>query len=162
MITTIFAIAGGAGLGFMYWKFIGCAGGSCAITANKFSSMAMGALLGLMLAGNLAHAQSTPKLQNVDNEAFKEAMKQKDVVIIDMRTSGEVRTGYIPGALNIDVYDPKFKEKIQKLDKNKKYLIYCRSGARSTNGGNQMIKLGFTEVINLKRGMMGWDGPIKK
>jgi rhodanese-related sulfurtransferase len=124
--------------------------------------MAMGALLGLMLAGNLAHAQTAAKLKNVDNVVFKEEMKQKDVVIIDMRTPGEVRSGYIPGAINIDVYDPKFKEKIGKLDKNKKYLIYCRSGARSTNGGNQMIQLGFTEVINLKRGMMGWDGPIKK
>lgn len=162
MITTILAISLGAGLGFVYWKYVGCAGGSCAITANKFGSMAMGALLGLMLSGNLAHAQTAPKLKNVDNEAFKEEMKQKEVVIIDMRTPGEVRAGMIPGAINIDVYDPQFKEKIKELDKGKKYLIYCRSGARSSSGGNQMIQLGFTDVVNLKRGMMGWDGPVKK
>lgn len=162
MITTILAISLGASLGFLYWKFIGCAGGSCAITSNKFGSMAMGALLGLMLAGNLSHAQTASKMKNVDNASFKEAMKLKEVVIIDMRTSGEVRAGIIPGAINIDVYDPQFKEKLKKLDKSKKYLIYCRSGARSSSGGNQMIQLGFTDVVNLKRGIMGWDGPVTK
>lgn len=122
----------------------------------------MGALLGLMLAGNLSHAQTASKMKNVDNASFKEAMKLKEVVIIDMRTSGEVRAGIIPGAINIDVYDPQFKEKLKKLDKSKKYLIYCRSGARSSSGGNQMIQLGFTDVVNLKRGIMGWDGPVTK
>jgi phage shock protein E len=162
MMTSLFAGLLGAGGGFAYWKLIGCKNGVCAIGANKYMSMFMGALLGLTLAGDLAHAQVAPKLQNVDNATFKAAMKEKNVVILDMRTPAEVRGGYIPGAINLDVYDPEFKAKLQKLDKNKKYLIYCRSGARSSNGGNAMIQMGFKEVVNLNRGMMGWDGPVKR
>jgi rhodanese-related sulfurtransferase len=41
-------------------------------------------------------------------------------------------------------------------------MVYCRSGARSTNGGNVMLQMGFKEVANLNRGMMGWDGPVQK
>jgi rhodanese-related sulfurtransferase len=118
-------------------------------------------LLGLTLAGELVHAQQ-PKLRNIDNTTFTTEMKAKNVVILDMRTPAEVKSGMIPGAINLDVYDPEFKAKLQKLDKGKKYMVYCRSGARSTNGGNVMLQMGFKEVANLNRGMMGWDGPVQK
>lgn len=161
MINSILAGLLGAGGGFAYWKLIGCRNGSCAIGANKYMSMFMGALLGLTLAGELVHAQQ-PTLRNIDNATFTTEMKAKNVVIIDMRTPAEVKSGMIPGAINLDVYDPEFKTKLQKLDKGKKYMVYCRSGARSTNGGNMMLQMGFKEVANLNRGMMGWDGPVQK
>jgi rhodanese-related sulfurtransferase len=161
MINSILASLLGAGGGFAYWKLIGCRNGSCAIGANKYMSMFMGALLGLTLAGELVHAQQ-PTLRNIDNATFTTEMKAKNVVIIDMRTPAEVKSGMIPGAINLDVYDPEFKTKLQKLDKGKKYMVYCRSGARSTNGGNVMLQMGFKEVANLNRGMMGWDGPVQK
>jgi rhodanese-related sulfurtransferase len=161
MMTSLLAGLVGAGGGFAYWKLIGCRNGSCAIGANKYMSMFMGALLGLTLAGDLAHAQQ-PKLRNVDNATFAAEMKAKNVVIIDMRTPSEVKSGFIPGAINLDVYDPEFKAKLQKLDKSKKYMVYCRSGARSSNGGNMMLQMGFKEVVNLSRGMMGWNGAVQK
>lgn len=36
----------GAFAGFLYWNFIGCASGNCGITANWYTSMAYGALMG--------------------------------------------------------------------------------------------------------------------
>jgi len=161
MMTSLFAGLLGAGGGFAYWKLIGCRNGSCVIGANKYISMFMGALLGLTLAGDLAHAQQ-PKLRNIDNATFEAEMKAKNVVIIDMRTPSEVESGFIPGAVNIDVYDPAFQDKLQKLDKSKKYLVYCRSGARSSKGGQTMLQLGFKEVINLESGMIGWKGAVQK
>ncbi|MFN3530855.1 MAG: rhodanese-like domain-containing protein [Bacteroidia bacterium] len=158
----ILGLLAGAGLGFLYWKYVGCQSGACAITANKYSSMIMGALLGLSLAGNFAHAQAPAKLQHVNGMTFEKMLQEKNVVILDVRTPGEFRSGYIPGAVNIDVYDPEFKAKIAKLDKSKKYLVYCRSGARSTNAGQQLLGLGFTEVVNLQGGMMAWRGPVTR
>ncbi|NTV52493.1 MAG: YtxH domain-containing protein [Candidatus Firestonebacteria bacterium] len=40
----------GAALGFGYYRFIGCASGSCPITSNPFISTLYGALMGVMLA----------------------------------------------------------------------------------------------------------------
>ena len=39
---------GGIG-GFLYYHFVGCASGTCAITGNPFSSIAFGSVLGLFL-----------------------------------------------------------------------------------------------------------------
>ncbi len=161
MISTLVAVAGGTGIGFLYWKFIGCSNGSCGITSNKFASMFLGALLGLMLSGDLARAQAPAKLQNIDQAAFEKQMKGKDVVILDVRTADEYIGGYIPGAINIDIYAPDFQSRVKKLDKTKTYLVYCRSGARSSNAGAFMISQGFGKVYNLQKGMMGWTGPVQ-
>ena len=41
-------IVGGI-VGFMYYYFVGCASGTCAITSNPISSVLFGATLGLFL-----------------------------------------------------------------------------------------------------------------
>ena len=45
-------ITGGVA-GFLYWKFIGCASGSCPITSNKYISVFYGALLGSLLLSTI-------------------------------------------------------------------------------------------------------------
>jgi len=42
--------AGGAVLGFAYHKFVGCSTGTCPITANQWSSILYGALLGFLFS----------------------------------------------------------------------------------------------------------------
>jgi hypothetical protein len=37
--------------GFMYWKFIGCANGTCMITSKPLNSSLYGALMGFLLFG---------------------------------------------------------------------------------------------------------------
>ena len=49
-LVTILFIAGGALLGYLYYRFVGCASGSCAIASNPFSSMAYVALIGWLLS----------------------------------------------------------------------------------------------------------------
>jgi len=41
-------LALGAVLGYLYYYYIGCASGSCAITSNPFISTAYGAMMGLV------------------------------------------------------------------------------------------------------------------
>jgi hypothetical protein len=43
------AIAIGGIAGFMYYYFVGCASGSCAITSNPYASIIWGGLLGLFV-----------------------------------------------------------------------------------------------------------------
>lgn len=98
--------------------------------------------------------------KNINTQEFKTFSKEKSVVIIDVRTAGEVKDGYIKGAtLFLDV-NQDFKEKIKTLDKNKTYLVYCRSGARSSNASAMMIEAGFSKVYNLSGGILGWDGEV--
>jgi hypothetical protein len=50
-IVTFIAVILGGTLGYLYYHFVGCSSGTCAITSNPFSSIMMGGVLGYLLAG---------------------------------------------------------------------------------------------------------------
>lgn len=79
-----------------------------------------------------------------------------DFVILDVRTPDEFNSGHIAGAINLDYYSPEFKANISKLDKDKQYLVYCRTDNRSTSAVRSMLELGFKEVQNLTGGITQW------
>ena len=79
-----------------------------------------------------------------------------DLIIIDVRTPDEFNGGHLANAININYYSPEFKSNIDKLDRNKEYLIYCRTGVRGTGATQIMIDLGFTRVYNLAGGIVQW------
>ena len=79
-----------------------------------------------------------------------------DFVIIDVRTPEEFTEGYIENAVNIDFYSKTFQDELDNLDKNKPYLIYCRSGSRSGNALNIMKELNFREAYNILGGINAW------
>jgi len=82
----------------------------------------------------------------------------KDYILIDLRTSWEIKDWYIEWVdLQIDYYNNNFKSKIEKLDKTKKYLIYCRSWSRSWNALYLMKNLWFKNVHDLIWWISAWE-----
>jgi len=79
-----------------------------------------------------------------------------ELLIIDVRTPIEYDSTAIQKAINIDVKNPNFQENIQKIDKTKPVLVYCRSGKRSLMAMNTMHQLGFSEVYNLLGGIIAF------
>lgn len=79
-------------------------------------------------------------------------------VILDVRSPDEYSENHIENAENITYNSQNFEVEIEKLDKDKKYLVYCRSGHRSSNAIKVMIKLGFTDIHNLSGGIRKWKG----
>ena len=92
-------------------------------------------------------------------EAFtliQENQNSPDFVIIDVRTPEEFADGYIENAINIDFHSEAFGNELNELDKNKTYLVYCRSGRRSRNALDIMEELNFREAYNMSDGIDGW------
>lgn len=83
-------------------------------------------------------------------------ISNNDHVLIDIRTNMEYNMGYIENSILLDLYSSNFQEELNKLDKNKIYLIYCRSGSRTGYVLNLMQNLGFKKVYNLKFGIIDW------
>jgi rhodanese-related sulfurtransferase len=79
----------------------------------------------------------------------KNLNQSSDLIIIDVRTPDEFNQGYVEGAINLDIYNPNFEEELKKLDVNKDYAIYCRSGSRAAKAVEVMNRLGFKKVKNL-------------
>ena len=78
----------------------------------------------------------------------------ENLVIIDVRTPNEYATGHLPKAINIDFYDKNFKDQINQLDKEGNYLVYCRSGNRSSQAIALMKELGFNNLDELVGGVL--------
>lgn len=92
---------------------------------------------------------------------FKKIVDQEDLVIIDIRTPNETKSGVIKGCdLIIDFEAPNFATEIEKLDKSKTYVVYCYAGGRSSSAAQLMVDKGFSKIYNLWEGISRWKGPI--
>ncbi len=80
-----------------------------------------------------------------------------DLVILDVRTPQEFDEGHIEGATLIDFYDPDFANQLAELDPDVPYVLYCRSGNRSSDARAMMAELGFTTVDDIDGGILAWE-----
>jgi rhodanese-related sulfurtransferase len=95
--------------------------------------------------------------KDIDTHSFKNLYEADSHILIDVRTEEEYSAGHLKGALNIDFHTESFEDEMDKLDKGKKYLLYCRSGNRSRQTMFLMRELGFEEVYNLAEGIISWN-----
>lgn len=96
--------------------------------------------------------------ENLDAKSFYQMLqKEKDVLLLDVRTPAEYKEdGHIPNSILIPVQVlPQYIKDIEKF-KDKKILVYCRSGNRSAVASRFLEQNGFKQVYNLKDGIIGW------
>ena len=112
-----------------------------------------------------AACETQVESSTVSANEFAQKSKEGDVVMLDVRTPGEFEQGYIKGARNIDFNNQaNFAKEIADLDKNKTYLVYCRSGNRSGQAQKMMQELGIS-TVNLSGGIGAWQSaglPLEK
>ena len=85
-------------------------------------------------------------------------ISQKDInsgIILDVRTPEEYEEGHLENAVNINWYDPDFKEQAAQLDSKKTLFVYCKKGGRSTKAAAVLDSLGY-KTTNLLGGYDAW------
>ncbi|WP_299529281.1 rhodanese-like domain-containing protein [Ulvibacterium sp.] len=99
---------------------------------------------------------------DLSQEEWEEQLENDDnAFILDVRTPEEVDEGYIPNAVNIDIYlGQEFVDELEKLDKEKNYYVYCRSGNRSRQACAIMNSIGIKNAYNLEGGILEWEGDL--
>ncbi len=99
---------------------------------------------------------------NVSVVEADKLISKNAVVVLDVRTPEEIAEGKLANALEIDYRSDSFVEECKRLDRNKSYLVYCRSGRRSSSAIEKMKELGFKKLYNLEGGYMAWsEGKLK-
>lgn len=78
----------------------------------------------------------------------------KSLRIIDVRQMQEIATGTVPKAEALPLYTLPIR--LHELSPNERTVIVCRSGARSAQACMFLQQHGFSNVYNLRGGMMGW------
>ena len=95
-------------------------------------------------------------IQVVTSEEMQELSQLEDVQLVDVRTPDEYKEGYIADFQNIDYLSPTFEKEIEKLDKSKPVIVYCKSGNRSGKCAAKMKEKGFVKIYELDGGIAKW------
>jgi thioredoxin 1 len=98
------------------------------------------------------------QIRDLGPEAFSKLRAERGGTLLDVRTPDEVDQGRIQGASVVDIRDPKFRSKVDKLAKDRPVFVYCRSGGRSAQAAQVLAEVGVKEVYNLDGGISAWKG----
>src|SRR5690606_725903 len=92
---------------------------------------------------------------------FKEAIAatKGTAIVLDVRTAEEFAAGHLDNAINVDwnIGAERFAEQMQHVPKDKPLFIYCKGGGRSAGAVVKLQEMGFTNVKELKGGIVAWD-----
>lgn len=83
---------------------------------------------------------------------LKGMLKDQSKQFIDVRTPAEYKGNHIREFKNYPVTG--LKSNVDKLDKTKETVVICQSGMRSMQAAKVLKKAGFSNVVNVKGGMM--------
>ena len=96
-------------------------------------------------------------IKKLDPSEVENLIDDENTVIIDVREDEEVAQGMIENAKHIPL--EKIPYAMGELDKNKQYVLVCRSGGRSMTAASYLDEHGF-DVSNMNGGMLHWEGEV--
>ena len=120
-------------------------------------------VLSLMLlssCGNAGSSSSGYRRISMD-EAVKMMRDEKDYIILDVRRPDEFAEGHIPGAINVPNEEIGTTDIAELPNKSQLILVYCRSGRRSKEASEKLVKLGYTNIVEFG-GILDYKGEIEK
>ena len=98
--------------------------------------------------------------QNISTDRFVEMMEHKDFVLIDVHIP---YAGEIPETdLLIPFNDIKQHKNELPDDKNTKIVVYCMSGPMGYVAAEQLVSMGYRQVIHFQGGMASWKKSGKR
>ena len=95
------------------------------------------------------------------DEAVKMMRDEKDYIILDVRRPDEFAEGHIPGAINVPNEEIGATEIAELPNKSQLILVYCRSGRRSKEASEKLVRLGYTNIVEFG-GIQDYEGEIEK
>ncbi|WP_321491055.1 rhodanese-like domain-containing protein [uncultured Hyphomonas sp.] len=111
---------------------------------------------------------SKPGIPQIDPADANDRVRKKQLILVDVRTENEWQGGIPKGAHTVTLGDPRMVDTIygfMKEDASAPVAVICRSGMRSGRAAKLLAGAGFTDVSNVRGGMMAWTAanlPVKQ
>lgn len=107
-------------------------------------------------SGSVGERVSVPggSFTRVSPERLKAMLKDENITLINTHIPFQ---GNIPGTdLSIPYNEIGQKESLLPADKNARIVLYCLGGPMSYSAATTLVKLGYTNISDLKDGMAAW------
>ena len=119
-------------------------------------------LSALMFTGcvGASHNQTNTYRQISMDEAVTMLAQETGYIVLDVRRPDEFAAGHIPNAINVPNESIGTDEIPELPDKNQLIMVYCRSGRRSKEAAEKLVKLGYANIVEFG-GILDWKGEIE-
>lgn len=125
---------------------------------KKLLPILLSALMFTGCAGT-SNSQTNTYRQITMDEAVTMMAQETGYIILDVRRPDEFAAGHIPGAINVANESIGTDEIPELPDKKQLIMVYCRSGRRSKEASEKLVKLGYTNIVEFG-GILDWKGEI--
>ena len=125
---------------------------------KKLIPILLSALMFTGCAGTSNNQTNTYRQISMD-EAVTMMAQETGYIILDVRRPDEFAAGHIPNAINIANESIGTDEIPELPDKDQLIMVYCRSGRRSKEASEKLVKLGYTNLVEFG-GILDWKGEI--
>ena len=113
-------------------------------------------IISLML-GVLFVSQQLQASEGVDARQAQ-SMGKQGALLLDVREPGEYSEVHAANVLLIPLGELNSRLNEIAMHKDKPVVVMCRSGRRSARAVGMLQEAGFTQVSNMKGGMLAWEG----
>lgn len=110
--------------------------------------------LGVIALPNLLRARPSTALPAEVDVAQAAALREQGALVLDVREPEEWAEYHIPGATLIPL--GQLAARVDEVPRDRPVLVYCRSGNRSQEGRDILLRAGFTQVTSLRGGIKAW------
>lgn len=115
-------------------------------------------LSALMFAGCASSNNQANTYRSITmDDAVTMMAQETGYIILDVRRPDEFAAGHIPNAINVPNESIGTSEIPELPDKNQLIMVYCRSGRRSKEASEKLVKLGYTNIVEFG-GILDWKG----
>ena len=101
-----------------------------------------------------------PAFAIISPEEAAQRSRKKGEILVDVRNPGEWASGIARDAKTISLQDASMANKVYELageNLDTPVMVICRSGMRSSQAAKILMRAGFTDVANVRGGMMAWE-----
>jgi len=120
-------------------------------------------LSSLLLLLCSCHSQFMSDEELLEPQEFDLGLKmQIDAVLIDVRSTEEIKYGHLEDAIFINFMDESFEVYLTYLRKDLPYFIYCNTTEKTIPASRLMKSMGFKQVYILKGGLQNWHQEGRK
>ena len=123
---------------------------------KKLLPILLSALMFTGCAGT-GNSQTNTYRQITVDEAVTMMAQETGYIILDVRRPDEFAAGHIPNAINVPNESVGTAEIPELPDKDQLIMVYCRSGRRSKEASEKLVKLGYTNIVEFG-GILDWKG----
>ena len=123
---------------------------------KKLIPILLSALMFTGCAGTSNSQTNTYRSITMD-EAVAMMEQETGYIILDVRRPDEYAAGRIPNAINVPNETIGTAEIPELPNKDQLIMVYCRSGRRSKEASEKLVKLGYTNIVEFG-GILDWKG----